>query len=41
MDEKRFINLLVPPTRFDMNYLRYESAKISGKKCFCNLQCGK
>ena len=26
--------------RFDMDYLRYEIAKISGGKCFCNLQGG-
>ena len=31
---------LVLPTRFEMDYLRYEITKISGRKCFCYLQGG-
>ena len=40
MNEKRFIYKLVPRTRFDRNYVRYEITKNSGRKCFCHLQMG-
>ena len=33
-------NLLVSPTHFDMDYLRYEITKISGGKCFWHFQGG-
>ena len=34
MDDKKNYEL-VPPTHFDMDYLRYKIMKISGRKCFC------
>ena len=37
---RKNINELVPPTHFDIDYLRYEITKISSKKYFCHLQGG-
>ena len=30
--------LFVPPTGFDLDYLRYKITKISRRNCFCHLQ---